>query len=78
MIITVPDKVLKGLPVSPAEARLDLAIGMFIDRRATLGQAARVAGMSQPQFLKELGVRHVPVHYDADDFAADMKVVDEL
>jgi predicted HTH domain antitoxin len=78
MKITVPDEALKGTSVSQEEVLLDLAIGMFIDRRATLGQAARIADMSQPQFLKELGKRKIPVHYDVEDFAADMEVVKGL
>ena len=25
-----------------------------------------------PEFLRELGRRHIPIHYDVADFAADM------
>ena len=78
MNIAVPDKLLKGTTLTPDLALLDLAIGMFVDRRATLGQAARIASLSQPQFLKELGKRKVPVHYDADDFAVDLETAGQL
>ncbi len=54
------------------DLRLHLALGMFLDRRVTLGQGAAIAGLSQSEFLHELGARRIPVHYDAADAAADI------
>jgi predicted HTH domain antitoxin len=54
------------------DLRLHLALGMFLDRRVTLGQGAAIAGLSQSDFLHELGARRIPVHYDEDDLAADV------
>ena len=76
MIITVPDELLKGTSFDPRRALLDLALGMYADRRATLGQAAMIAGMPQTQFLKELGSRRVPMHYDVAAFEHDMAVME--
>ena len=78
MKITIPDELLNGTQLTPAEARLDLALGMYVDERATLGRAAEIAGMSQAQFLKHLGRRKIPVHYDGDDLSSDLKTIQQL
>jgi len=45
-------------------------------RRPTLGKVAALgSGMSQSDFLDELGKRHSPVHYDLVDLAADLHTV---
>jgi predicted HTH domain antitoxin len=70
---------LKALPPSSLKATpLPLAIGLFVSEEATLGQAASVAGLSQADFLRELGKRRTPIHYGADELAEDLKVVESL
>jgi len=69
--LTLPDDVLKGRQITEEELRFNLALGLFINDKATLGQAARLAGMSTPAFLDELGKRRIPVHYGLEDLAAD-------
>ena len=56
---------------TPEDIRLHLALGMFLDHRVTLGKSAAIAGLSQSEFLHELGKRGIPVHYDEVDAAAD-------
>jgi predicted HTH domain antitoxin len=63
---------------TPDQAVLEAAIGMFAARKITLGRAARIAGLPQAEFLKELGRRGVPIHYDIDDFAADLETLAAL
>jgi predicted HTH domain antitoxin len=58
---------------TPEDIRLQLAVGMFIDRRVTLGQGALIAGLSQSVFLHELGRRRIPVHYDDADVREDIE-----
>ncbi len=57
---------------------LHLAIGLFVSDEVTLGQAAETAGMSQSEFLHELGKRRIPIHYGEEDLAADLQAVVEL
>ena len=64
--------------LSPSEARLDLAIGMYSSGRVTMGTAAEAAGLSIPEFQRELGRRHIPVHYTAEDLAQDLQAAAEL
>lgn len=76
MLLTLPESIETRL--SPESAALHLAIGLFVSEEATLAQAAEVAGISQADFLRELGKRRIPIHYGADELAADLKAVDEL
>ena len=57
---------------------LHLAIGLFVTEEATLGQAAQTAGMSQAEFLRELGRRRIPMHYGKDELVADLHAVEAM
>jgi predicted HTH domain antitoxin len=64
--------------ISPRSAALHLAIGLFVSEEATLGQAAETAGLSQAEFLRELGRRHIPIHYGRAELAIDLAAVELL
>jgi predicted HTH domain antitoxin len=74
MQLTLPEAVESRL--SPREAVLHLAIGLFVSEEATLGQAAEIASLTQTAFLKELGRRGIPIHYGMDELAEDLKAVE--
>lgn len=74
MQLTLPEPVEARL--SPRSAALHLAIGLFVTEEATLGQAAETAGLSQAEFLKELGRRRIPIHYGPEELAEDLRTVD--
>jgi predicted HTH domain antitoxin len=76
MQLTLPETVETAL--SPRKAALHLAIGLFVSQEATLGQAAEIAGQTQAAFLKELGARHISLHYGMDELAEDLKVVESF
>lgn len=61
--------------ITTADAKLHLAIGLFAGDEVTLGQAAAIAGISQPAFLQELGKRRITVHYGEDEFDEDLATV---
>lgn len=69
MTIVLPEAVERRF--TPDDLRLHLALGLFVDRRVTLGQAAMVAGVSQTEFIHELGNRRIPLHYEEADALAD-------
>jgi predicted HTH domain antitoxin len=73
MVIPLPDELEAGL--SAQDAALHLALGLFLDQRVTLGQGARIAGISQSEFLRELGRRRISVHYEESDALADVAAV---
>ena len=78
MVIEVPDKAAKGIGLSPELARLEMALGLFRDEKATLEQAAKVADLAVPLFMKELGKRQITLHYDVQDFEKDLAVLDKV
>jgi len=73
MVIPLPDELETGLSVQ--EVALHLALGLFLDQRVTLGQGAAIAGISQSAFLRELGRRRIPVHYEESDARADIRLI---
>ena len=76
MLLTLPENLEARL--SPQATALPLAIGLFVTEEATLGQAAQVAGMSQADFLHELGQRKIPIHYGSEELDADLRTVELL
>jgi predicted HTH domain antitoxin len=76
MLLTLPDNLEARL--SPQSMALHLAIGLFVSDESTLGQAAQVAGLSQTDFLRELGQRRIPLHYGREELAADLLTVEAL
>ncbi len=64
--------------MTPRIASLGLAVGMFVTEEVTLGQAAEIAGLSQAEFLKELGRRRIAIHYGREELAEDLKTVAAL
>lgn len=78
MLIAIHDAALRGLDLTEDQARLDLALGLFIDQRVTLGRGAEIARMTQTEFFKQLGRRGIAVHYDVEDFRADLRTLESL
>ena len=76
MQLTLPESLEQRL--TPRSTALHLAVGLFVSEAATLGQAAEVAGLSQGDFLRELGQRRIPIHYGAEELAEDLKTVESL
>lgn len=76
MELVLPEAVERRL--TPAEAALHLALGLFVAEKVTLGQAAEIARISQPAFLQELGRRKIPIHYGPDELQEDLRAVAKL
>ena len=78
MLIEIQDESLSGLGLTQDQTLLDLAVGLFTERRGTLGRAAEIARLTQSDFQRELGRRGIPIHYDVEDFRADMRTLTGL
>jgi predicted HTH domain antitoxin len=78
MEIRVADELVRGIHMPKEQWLLDLAIGLFVDRRVTLGRGAEIAGVSKPAFLDALGQRQVPINYDESDLESDLKTIANL
>lgn len=78
MSLVIPDEILLTVRMSAAELAQEIAILLFRQEKLTLGQASRLAQMSQLQFQFLLASRQIPVHYDVADFEADLRTLQEL
>jgi predicted HTH domain antitoxin len=75
MSILIPDDVIYATHMNASEFMQEIAIHFFELDRLTLGQASRLAGMSQLQFQFLLFSRQISVHYDVAEFEADLQTL---
>ena len=76
MTIEIQDEKLGNVKLTPNRLRLEMAAGLYASEEMTLGQAADLAGVSQTEFLKELGSRGICVHYDVEEFEQDLRTLE--
>lgn len=77
MGVMIPDDVLQAARMSEEELKRELAVLLFQQEKLTLGQASRLAGMTQLQFQHLLASRKIPVHYDVAEFEEDLRILKE-
>ena len=77
MSLVIPDDIVQATHLSVDELRVEIAVSLFEKKKLTLGQAAHLAGMAQPDFQHVLGRRQIPLHYDVDDFRKDLQTLRE-
>ena len=75
MGILIDDDLLHAARMTEPELKLELAALLYQRERLTLGQAARLAGLSQARLRLVLGARGIAPNYGIADFAEDLKVV---
>jgi predicted HTH domain antitoxin len=78
MELRLPDQLVQGIDMTEDQWLLDLAIGLFVDRRVTLGRGAEIAKISKPAFLDALGSRQIPINYDGTDLEGDLRTIEKL
>ncbi|MDY7015307.1 MAG: UPF0175 family protein [Cyanobacteriota bacterium] len=78
MSVVIPDEILQAAKLSEAELRLELAILLFQKYQISTGKARRLARMSLLEFRRELAKRDICVHYDVEDFRADIETLRRL
>jgi len=69
--------VLDRLAINPSDLMADIAVGLYMDRRITVGEGAEIAGLTQSEFRRLLGRLNVAAQYDLDDFRHDLAVLRE-
>lgn len=78
MTIELPDVEIDGKPLTPEQARIELACGLYAGWKASSAEAARIAGLPRILFWEELGKRKIPRQYGPEDLEHDLRVLDEL
>jgi predicted HTH domain antitoxin len=72
MVIEVPDTDLRGIAMTQAGIKLELAVALFEQDKLSLGKARELAGMTLVDFQRELARRQIPLHYDVEDLKLDV------
>lgn len=78
MSVVISDETLQAARMSPGELKQEIAILLFQMNKLTLGQASRLAELGQLRFQHLLASRNIPVHYDVDEFEADLSTLKDL
>lgn len=74
MTLTLPD-----IPsLAEEDLRLELACGLYASRKLARGFAARVAGVDDDTFEKELQSRGITNGYSSRDLESDLDVLNQL
>lgn len=76
--IEIHDEALRELQLTETQAVLDLVVGLFTERRVTLGRAAAVAGLTQSDFQPELARCGIPIHDGVEDLWSDLHTLAAL
>jgi predicted HTH domain antitoxin len=72
MVIEVPDTDLRGIAMTQAGIKLELAVALFEQDKLSLGKARELAGMTLVEFQRELARRQIPLHYTVEDLQQDV------
>jgi predicted HTH domain antitoxin len=76
--IEIPREVMHATRMTSDELRRELAIYLFQQGKLSLGKAREMAGMTVWTFLQLLGSRDISIHYDIEDYEADLATLQEL
>ena len=78
MGVVISEEILQTARMPASELMQEIAVMLFQKEKLSLGQASRLADMSQLQFQHLLASRQIPVHYDVADFQEDLKTLQKL
>ncbi len=73
MALTISDDLLTSVRMSDNELLVDFACYLYDKERLSFGRAARLSGLNQLQFQKELAKRNIYIKYSIDDYNTDLK-----
>ena len=71
--LIIPAKTLEKLKITPSELLIELAVHLYDTEKLSMGQAKKLANLTQIDFQKELAKRDVYIKYDIEDLETDLK-----
>lgn len=77
-LLTIDQDILDSARLTADEAKVELAVYLYSQRRLSLGKARELAGLSLWKFRQILAARQISPHYDEDDLLADVATLREL
>ncbi|MGB0930272.1 MAG: UPF0175 family protein [Chitinophagales bacterium] len=73
MVIEIADNILKDMKVTPSQLLIDLAVYLYDKEQISMGQAKKLAQLTQIEFQKEMSKRNVCIKYDMEDLETDLE-----
>jgi predicted HTH domain antitoxin len=73
MDLIISKNTLQQIKLTPNELLIEMATYLYDKERLTMGQAKKLAGLSQIAFQKELAKREIAIKYDVADLEKDLK-----
>ena len=71
-VLEIDQDILDSAKLTADEAKVELAVYLYSQRRLSIGKARELAGMSLWTFRQLLASRQISPHYDELDLAEDM------
>lgn len=78
MGLLISDDILQAARMHADELKVEIAVLLFQKEKLTLGQASKLAGMSQFQFQHLLMSRQISVHYGIVELEQDVNAIESL
>ena len=76
--LIIPSDLFRQIQVSPLELMIDLAVYLYDKEKLSMGQAKKLAGLTQIEFQKEMSSRGVCIKYSIKDFEKDFETINAL
>lgn len=75
--IEIPEDVLDSARLTPAEAKRELALALYAQRRLSAGKARSLGDLSLWEFRQLTASRGIPVQFDEAELAEDLKAIEQ-
>lgn len=76
--LIISGNILEDIQMSPSELMIDIAVYLYDKEKLTIGQAKKLANLTQIEFQKEISKRGVFIKYDVEDFEKDLQTLNTL
>ena len=76
--LIISGQILEELRLNPSELLIDLAVFLYDKEKLSMGQAKKLAGLTQIEFQKEMAKRGVYIKYDIADLERDLQNLNQL
>lgn len=73
--LVISGNVVDELGMSPSELMIELAVYLYDKEKLSMGQAKKLADLTQIEFQKELSKRGVFIKYDMEDLEKDLESI---
>jgi predicted HTH domain antitoxin len=78
MSVVIPDDIVYSTRMTECELLQEIAVLLYQKEKLSMGQASKLANLSQWQFQSLLSSRKIQVHYDIAEFESDLKTLHEM